>query len=683
MRTSEDQVLRITQDIADGFNAKPGKRTVLTLIDFSRAFDKVWIDGLITKLIDQGLPLCYIKWIRAYLSDRTAKVRFENKTSQTKRFKSGVPQGGVLSPILFLVFINDIVDRLPQGVSASLFADDLAIWSSDVDPQVARKNIQKALVVLEAWTKRWKMEVNTGKCQTTFFSKNTKEAKFKPLVKINHKVIPFCDAPVFLGIRFDRTLSFKQHIESLKARLTKRNSILKVISCKNYGCRKEDLRTVYLAFIQSAMEYCGAAWMPSTAATNMQKLQVVQNAGARAITGCCKSSPADLLTNEANLIPVNTRCDILCGTAVERAYRLPTDNPVKDTVNKKVKQRLVQTSWREKGIQISKKVKIDKLRREILHNFNKNPPWTSYADLQIETELIQPCSKNDDSTFLKKLAIETIEKRFANPTAIIYTDGSVAENCKNGGSGVIIKRSGNQDEIIRVPAGSYASSFRSELIAIQTALDWIRQNIETNNSSKILVLSDSQSVLKKLKSGPKSARSDSEIKIWEHLRLMDKNVKIAFQWVPGHVGLKGNESADCAAKEASKLNQENCPLDFDTAKAIIRRDAVNSWRSGLSQTERPKCNENNLSRRERVVLSQLRTGEHCPILNAYLHRIGKSDSPICKDCKRQADTWQHLLLKCSKHNTIRKKIFDKAPTADVLWREPERVIQFLRGCGRL
>ena len=91
MRSTQDQVMKITQEVADGLNHKPGKRTILALIDFSRAFDTVWHKGLLDKLIGYEIPTCMIHWIKSFLEDRKTKVRFENAESDYRGFKSGTP----------------------------------------------------------------------------------------------------------------------------------------------------------------------------------------------------------------------------------------------------------------------------------------------------------------------------------------------------------------------------------------------------------------------------------------------------------------------------------------------------------------------------------------------------------------------------------------------------------------
>ena len=127
-RSTFDQILHLSQYISDGFNKpRPRSRTILSTIDFSKAFDSVWHRALFHKLISAGLSPCFARWTQSFLSDRRACVVYQNHTSRSFRVRRGVPQRSVLGLVLFSLFINDLPASLPSSVSCSLYADDVAI----------------------------------------------------------------------------------------------------------------------------------------------------------------------------------------------------------------------------------------------------------------------------------------------------------------------------------------------------------------------------------------------------------------------------------------------------------------------------------------------------------------------------------------------------------------------------
>ena len=125
-RSTLDQILYLSQSISDGFNKpRPGSRTILSTIDFSKAFDSVWHPALFHKLISASLPPCFACWTQSFLSDRRACVVFHNHKSRSFRVRRDVPQGSVIGPVLFSLFINDLPPLCLLPSAALLM---LTIW---------------------------------------------------------------------------------------------------------------------------------------------------------------------------------------------------------------------------------------------------------------------------------------------------------------------------------------------------------------------------------------------------------------------------------------------------------------------------------------------------------------------------------------------------------------------------
>ena len=196
VRFTLDQILFFSQSI--GFtNPWPGSWTILSTINFSKAFDSVWHPALFHKLILAGLPPCCASWSQYFLSDRRACVVYQNHKSHFFRVCRGIPQGSVLGPVLFSLFINGLPASLPSSVSCSLYADDLAIWSSSPSVSTAVEADQGALFRLERWYEYWCLPLNPSKCEASF-SVDPHQANFQPSLLLLNLCLRFSPTSTFL-----------------------------------------------------------------------------------------------------------------------------------------------------------------------------------------------------------------------------------------------------------------------------------------------------------------------------------------------------------------------------------------------------------------------------------------------------------------------------------------------------
>ena len=126
------------------------KRKIVT-VDFSKAFDKVLRYRLFQKMIERKIPMIYKIWIH---NNRSARVKINNELGRGRCIKEGVPQGGVLSPLLFLIFVNDLMVECSKAeVDTFMYADDLVMWTADKNKQTASNRLQDGLNMVEKWTK--------------------------------------------------------------------------------------------------------------------------------------------------------------------------------------------------------------------------------------------------------------------------------------------------------------------------------------------------------------------------------------------------------------------------------------------------------------------------------------------------------------------------------------------------
>ena len=199
-RSTLDQIPSLSQSISDGFNKpRPGSLTILATIDFSKAFDSVWHYALFNKLISAGLPLCFARWTQAFLSGRHACVVYQNHKSRSFRVRRGVPQGSVLGPILFSLFINDLPASLLASVSCCFYANVLAVWSSCPSVPTAVEATKGALIQLERWSEYWCLPLNPSKCEASFFLVDPQLANLLPNLLLFNSGLCFNPFQLFLG----------------------------------------------------------------------------------------------------------------------------------------------------------------------------------------------------------------------------------------------------------------------------------------------------------------------------------------------------------------------------------------------------------------------------------------------------------------------------------------------------
>ena len=228
---------------------------------------------------------------------------FQNHKSRFFQVRRGVPQGPFLGPVPFSLFINDLPASLLSSFNYSLNADDLDIWSFSPSILTAVKATQEALIRLEHWSKHLCLPLNPSKCEASFFSVDTHQANLQPNFLLFNSRLCFSSAPTFIGVTFDRTLSFSKYVSSLKAELFLRLKALRCISPSSWDPSKKSLSLLYKAFLRPVLTYASPGWFPFLNVTNVTKLECLHRAASRAISGCFLSSPIPLLLSEVLYLP--------------------------------------------------------------------------------------------------------------------------------------------------------------------------------------------------------------------------------------------------------------------------------------------------------------------------------------------------------------------------------------------
>ena len=280
-RQTKDNICFITQKTIEQFNR--GKKVCAIFFDIASAFDKVWHNGLLYKLIKINTPSFIICWIKNFLENRTFRIKTGDYISEANPISAGVPQGAALSPILFSIFINDIpIWHKKNNDYSLLFADDLIFMNCFKKNGNAQNHINKYLRMLEKWLATWRLIMAPHKCNYIIFSKFHGDESSKLHLELFKTKLEINNSPTFLGIRFDKALTFKNQIDYLQDSCVNRLNFLKIVSKRSYGLSLKTLNQLYVTLIRSILEY-SAILYPVVSNTSFKRLNIIQNKSIKII----------------------------------------------------------------------------------------------------------------------------------------------------------------------------------------------------------------------------------------------------------------------------------------------------------------------------------------------------------------------------------------------------------------
>ena len=248
------------------------KQVDMILLDFSKAFDKVHHEKLLFKLSQYGIGGETLQWIKSFLDNRTQSVVVNGSKSSSIPVTSGVPQGSVLGPIIFLAYINDLPSKVKSRVR--LFADDTAIYLAITSPEDS-KTLQDDLRTLEQWENDWDMEFNPSKCQVIHITKA--RTPIDTTYNLHNIKLGSTTSAKYLGVDISNDLSWTTHIN----RITKTANQTLGFLRRNIKVHSEKLKsTAYTTLVRPQLEYCSTVWSPHHI-TAIDQIEAVQRRAAR------------------------------------------------------------------------------------------------------------------------------------------------------------------------------------------------------------------------------------------------------------------------------------------------------------------------------------------------------------------------------------------------------------------
>ena len=287
--STEFQLLEIYDSILKAVDS--GKLTRYVFLDCSKAFDRVWHRGLIHKLKKLGITGILLKWFTSYLEDRSQCVVINGKVSEQRKLEAGVPQGSILGPLLFLIYVNDINDVVTTS-QLRLYADDCSLFCSGKNINEINRNLNEALEKISQWAKDWKITFNAQKTESITFS-TRKPRHIEPLVMNNTQIMEVNEHK-HLGCILQNNCKWRRQLDNLTINCARKVDILR--SLKHTLSRKT-LEHLYKAFIRPKLEYASCVW-GNASLEQLRDVENVQLASMRAITGAIKGTSHELIYRE-------------------------------------------------------------------------------------------------------------------------------------------------------------------------------------------------------------------------------------------------------------------------------------------------------------------------------------------------------------------------------------------------
>lgn len=273
--STTQQLLRVTDKITDAFNKR--RCTGIVFLDVAKAFDKVWHDGLLAKMITLNFPPYLINFTHSYLANRSFAVHLASASSTFRPILAGVPQGSIIGPVLFNLFTYDIPTSLPNAELA-IYADDVAIIAQSFNPKQLGKYLQPALDKLNLWYQDNRMTLNTGKTTATLFSRRHRNPT-PPDITLNAEPIRWNSTSLYLGALLDSKLTWKPHVERT-ADIANRKLCAMHSLLRSSSMPLASKAQIVFAIIVPSLTYACPVWS-GCAPTTRAILQRVQNRALR------------------------------------------------------------------------------------------------------------------------------------------------------------------------------------------------------------------------------------------------------------------------------------------------------------------------------------------------------------------------------------------------------------------
>lgn len=623
---------------------------LVAFLDIEGAFDNTGYLSITHAAERKGIGPDIVRWISGMLQSRvmTAQLGSDKMTIEAAR---GCPQGGVLSPLLWSLVMDELLQELnDNGFEVIGYADDVAVMVRGWDDSTISSRMQAALNSISDWCARVELNVNPSKTVMIPFTRR-KIIRLNP-IQLNGITMEMSNETKYLGIILDRELKWTSHIQE-KVRIASMSFMAcKGLMGKKWGLKPKMIKYIYTAIIKPSITYGAFVWWPRVNVKSACKeLAKVQRLASLCITGAMRSTPSVALDVLLNLPPLQFQIE-------------------KEAMN---------TAWKVQQVEKYKP-------GDFTGHLSILERMSGFCDLNLISDVIPKTynfEKPFETVYPSREDWITGRVTMGNDVIAYYTDGSR----KDGRVGLGVSGPSCR---FRKSLGSSPNIFQAEVHAIELCARLCLRRGDLSRQH-IYIISDSQAALQALESFV--ITSALVLDCLQILKELAKRHKVTLMWVPGHEGIEGNEQADELAKKGAEGHftgpEPFCGYSHSHFKTLFRhweeRKMIQHWQTlpiGSHSRDFIHCSKKRsemilqLNKKDLKTLVGLLTG-HCGLRN-HMYNIGKSETRTCRLCLEEDETARHVLCDCVAIATLRLRHFGEGfPKAHTLSEvDPRGIIQF-------
>ena len=638
-RNTETALTNLVSQIEGSLDKK--EYALGVFLDIQGAFDNVGMAAIRDGMEAKNLPSNLVEWYCHYIGNRCMTVD-HNGTKVKRYLVRGTPQGGVLSPVMWNLAFDLLLEKFRTGrVKIHGFADDAALIRTGNNPGEMMASIQNAVNMALDWGTRCDLKFSPEKTEVMLFTRRTKPQIPHELV-MNGKNIPFTNKVRYLGVYLDPQLSWKNHVET-KVKAAKQKLLrIKNAMGKLWGVRPLISRWIYTGVVRPALSYAALVWAKACERKGIITLLTkVNRIALMSISYFRRSTPTAGLEVIFQVLPLHIHVQYEACLAMNRTqFTLQSDGS-------HTLRQVVEGGHRDFCMKIMDKINLNMIESDrMIPTFVWRKPY-KFDRLSLKEGKPNPC---DPGTYE------------------VYTDGS-GQDDKFGSGVAIYKGSANPIGLLDTMTfhlGEESSVFQGEVYAIKAAAHWIKDNLMNKT---IVIYSDSRAALMALD----NTKVKSKLVLsTQHalIRAGDVNT-IILRWVKAHKGHEGNEKADTLAK-AGTVTQDICDGAPHIPESMVKMRFKNKFQCLWQEywTNRPDCRQTKqwlpriskkisfdilkLNRKEISWAVQLITGHN--FMKRHESLVNSNDESECRLCLEDDETSHHIMAACPALARVRLEV---------------------------